>query len=374
MNVAYKNGLIFDGECLRQGCALLMRDGVVQGIVPEGEVDGEFIDLGGDILAPGYVDLQVNGGGGLQFNASPTPDTLATIAQSHRALGATTILPTLITDAPDVTRKAIEAAIHACNEGMPGIGGLHLEGPHLSSSRKGAHEAGFIRPMTEDDLSLYLRAAAQLPALMMTVAPENVQLDQVRQLSAAGVVVSLGHSDTDFGCAMGYQEAGARAVTHLFNAMSQLGNREPGLVGAALANEGLSAGLIADGIHVHPETIRAAWAAKHGAQGIFLVSDSMAVAGSNLRSFSLNDRVISREDGRLTLEDGTLAGADLSMTRAVEVLVETVDVDLGEALAAATNVPARLMAMPEQVGTLRSGMSTDVIRISSDLTGCSPLN
>ncbi len=374
MSVAYKNGPIFDGESLRNRCALLMRDGVVQGIVPEADVDGEFIDLDGDILAPGYVDLQVNGGGGLQFNASPTPDTLATIAQAHRALGATTILPTLITDAPDVTRKAIEATIYACKVGMPGIGGLHLEGPHLASSRKGAHEASFIRPMTEDDLSLYLNASARLPALMMTVAPENVQLDQIRQLTAAGVVVSLGHSDTDFGRAMGYQEAGARAVTHLFNAMSQLGNREPGLVGAALGNEGLSAGLIADGIHVHAETIRVAWAAKRGNQGIFLVSDSMAVAGSNLRSFTQNDRVISREDGRLTLVDGTLAGADLSMTRAVEVLVKNVGVNLGEALAAATSVPARLMEMPEHVGALRQGVSTDVIRIASDLNACAVLN
>ena len=373
MSVTYKNGPIFDGDVLRHGCMLRMQDGVVQDILLEDGAEGEVVDLNGDILAPGYVDLQVNGGGGLQFNASPTVDTLETISQAHRGLGATTILPTLITDTPEVTHQAIEAAIAACKDGMSGIGGLHLEGPHLSPSRKGAHEARFIRAMTQDDLSLYLKVADQLPALMITVAPESVQLDQIRQLAEAGVVVSLGHSDTDFECAMLCQQAGARSVTHLFNAMSQLGNREPGLVGAALANDGLSAGIIADGIHVHPETIRSAWAAKRGHTGIFLVSDSMAVAGSDLRSFTLNDRVINREDGRLTLEDGTLAGADLSLTRAIEVLVTEVGIELDAALAAATNVPARLMGMPKHVGRLHAGVSKDLIRIKSDLSACSIL-
>ncbi len=372
----YGGGPIFDGETLRQGYAICVENGQITAFGPEETVgrDGTYIDLGGDILSPGYVDLQVNGGDGVMFNDAPTVETLGRIASAHRRLGATTILPTLITDTAEKTAAAIEAVEAAVAEGVRGIGGLHLEGPHLSVARKGAHDAALIRRMTNEELETLIRAASILPVLMVTVAPENATLAQVHALSDAGALVSLGHSDAEFDTCMAYADAGARSVTHLFNAMSQLGNRTPGLVGAALASGNLSAGLIADTIHVHAETMRAAWTAKRPPGRIYLVSDAMAPAGSDIREFTLGGRKVSRDCGQLTLDDGTLAGADLDLTTAVRNLVEKIGIGLSEALQAATSVPARLAGMPSHVGVLKISSSADLIRIRGDLSSAVSLN
>jgi N-acetylglucosamine-6-phosphate deacetylase len=322
------------------------------------------IDLQGDILAPAYVDLQVNGGGGVMFNDDPSPDTLARIAAAHRGLGTGSILPTLITDTAERTRAAIDAVCVALHAGMDGIGGLHLEGPHIAPSRKGAHDGDLIRPMGADDLAMLLGAAERIPHLMVTLAPESVSPDQVARLAGAGILVSLGHSDADYDTAMAYQRAGARAATHLFNAMSPLTSRAPGLVGAALANGGLSAGLIADGHHVHPATLRLALAAKAGPGALFLVSDAMAPAGMDMREFHLNGRRIRRHNGRLTLDDGTLAGADLDLTQAVNCLVARAGASLAAALAMTTSVPARLIGLPAGIGTITPGTAARLIRLA----------
>ena len=370
-DVTFLGGPIFDGERLLDGHAARFVDGLLIGIQPveSGSIDLETIDLRGDILSPGYVDLQVNGGDGIMFNDDPSVETLRRIADAHRSLGATRILPTLITDTAEQTSAAISAAVEAVNLGVRGIAGLHLEGPHLSVERKGAHDPSLIRPMTASDLEVLIEAAGKLPALMVTIAPENVTAQQVREMADAGIVVSLGHTDTDFATCMSYADAGARCVTHLFNAMSQLGNREPGVVGAAIANGNLHAGLIADGVHVHAASMSAAWASKTGPGKIFLVSDAMAVAGSDQSEFRLNGRRIQRENGRLTLEDGTLAGADLDLTTAIRILSRTADVDLTSALAAATTVPASLIGVGQNSLTGQQAPDHDFIRIRSDLSG-----
>jgi N-acetylglucosamine-6-phosphate deacetylase len=292
------------------------------------------------------------------------------MAAAHRRLGTAAILPTLITDTPQHTRAAIAAAEEAIAAGVSGIVGLHLEGPHLSLARKGAHDPALIRPMSGDDLDVLVAAAARLPVLMLTIAPENVTLEQVARLAQAGVLLSLGHTDTDYDTCLAYQQAGVRCVTHLFNAMRGLGNREPGVVGAAIDSGALSAGLIADAIHVHPATIRAAFAAKRGPGEIYLVTDAMAPAGTDLETFELNGRKITRASGRLTLADGTLAGADLDLTQAVGVLVNQVGLDLERALRAATSIPARIAGIDS--GHLRVGSSGLVIRISKRLDACAP--
>lgn len=371
--ITFRGGPIFDGDRLHYGHALRLQDGVVTEFdLDERIAPGtEEIDLAGDILAPGYVDLQVNGGDGIMFNDAPTPGTLKRMAAAHRRLGTAAILPTLITDTPAQTQAAIAAVEQAVAAGVAGIAGLHLEGPHLSLARKGAHDPALIRPMNAEDLELLLYAAGRIPTLMVTLAPENVTLDQAETLARAGILLSLGHTDTDFATCLAYQHAGARCVTHLFNAMRQLGNREPGVVGAALDNGGLSAGLIADAIHVHPATIRAAFAAKRGPGEIFLVTDSMAPAGTDLERFSLNGRTITRRDGRLTLTDGTLAGADLDMTRALKVLVDDVRLPAEQALRAATSIPARIAGIDG--GTLRPGSAGLVIRIAKNFGSCTPI-
>ncbi len=373
-DVIYFGGPVFDGGQLRDGQGARFKEGRFAGFVAAGDLPSDVprIDLGGDILGPGYVDLQVNGGGGVMFNDDPSVETLARIAAAHQRLGAVRILPTLITDTAEKTRLAIDAAVAAVGERVPGIAGLHLEGPHLSAARKGAHDAALIRPMTGDDLSQLVQAARSLPALMVTIAPENVNREQVGAMADAGIIVSLGHTDADFDTCVEYARAGASCVTHLFNAMSQLGHRSPGLVGAALATGGLSAGLIADGIHVHPAAMAAAWRAKAGPGKIFLVSDAMAVAGTDQTGFELEGRRIRRESGRLTLQDGTLAGADLDLTTAVRTLVNSMGVGVDAALAAATSVPAKLIGLDVSVLSARPGLE-EFIRIRSDLSGVTPL-
>lgn len=367
--LTFLNGPIFDGMRMREGLAARFEGGRLAALGPEDEIGhtGTVVDLAGDILSPGYVDLQVNGGDGVMFNDDPSVATLRRIAGAHRRLGVAALLPTLITDTREKTQAAITAAIDAVREGVPGIAGLHLEGPHLSLARKGAHDPALIRPMDGADLAMLLAAAAALPVLKITIAPENVTEEQVRSLAQAGVLVSLGHSDASFDTCQAYFAVGARCVTHLFNAMSQLGNREPGLVGATLANGAVSAGLIADGIHVHPQSLRTAWAATTGTGRLFLVSDAMAVAGSDATQFTLEGRLIRRESGRLTLENGTLAGADLDLTTAIRVLIKDVGVSLPEALRAATSVPSEVIGRTD-LGKLVIGCQLErVIRIGAAL-------
>lgn len=375
----YGGGAVFDGQTLHRGVVARFTAGRLTSLShTDHAAKGEtFIDLAGDILSPGYLDLQVNGGDGIMLNEAPTCAGLQRIAAAHRGLGAVQILPTLITDTPEKTAKTIAAVVEARAAGIPGIVGLHLEGPHLSQHRKGAHDATLIRPMTRAGLDQLIAAAALLPVLMVTLAPENVTLDQVKALRQAGVILSLGHTEAPYEVAMDYVEAGVSCVTHLFNAMSQMGNRTPGLVGAVLSSPALWAGVIADGIHVHPATLRAAWAAKQalpGAAGqIYLVSDAMAPAGSDITSFMLEGRQISRRQGRLTLADGTLAGADLDLTTALQVLVEHCDIPLEQALTAAVTTPRQVIGHWAASETALGMAETDFIRIQSDLSAAQPV-
>lgn len=341
---AFVGARIHDGETLHEGAALVAGNGRFSVRPVEALPDGCPTEhLNGGIIAPRFVDLQVNGGGGVMFNDDPSVETLHRIAQSHATTGTGAILPTLITDTPIRTAGAIDAVERAIAEGVDGIAGLHLEGPHLSVARKGAHDGALIRKMEDDDLALLLHAADRIANIMVTVAPENVSTAQIRAMADAGVVVSLGHTDADMVTCLAAFDAGARCVTHLFNAMSPLGSREPGLVGAVLTRGDIYAGLIADGVHVNPTTIRVALAAKPHPERVFLVTDAMATAGSDITQFTLNGRQVYRRDNRLTLENGTLAGAHLDMSRAVSVMVHDVGETEQNAIARATSCPAALL-------------------------------
>lgn len=351
---AYVGATIHDGQALHEAHALVVdTDGGFdlrpQASLPE---DCPVHTLDGGLITPGFIDLQVNGGGGLMFNEDTSVSGLRTIAEAHAKSGTQALLPTLITDTPDRTRAAIDAVETAIAERVNGIVGIHLEGPHLSAARKGAHDLQLIRPMDEADLALLLNAAERLPNVMVTAAPETTSLAQIKTMSEAGIIVSLGHTDASFDTCMAYFDAGARCVTHLFNAMSQLGNRDPGLVGAALIRGDVYAGLIADGIHVHPATIRIALAAKINPEKIFLVTDSMATSGSDIDSFVINGREVLRQNSRLTLADGTLAGADLEMPGALSVMISQTDDNLGQVIARVTSTPASLLRERNGLGGL----------------------
>ena len=361
--VALLGADIFDGTALHSGQAMLLDNDLFAGIVNPARIPPEYSrkSMEGGTISPGFIDLQVNGGGGVLFNDYPTVEGLATIAAAHAKTGTRAILPTLITDTTEKTRAAVDAVAAAIDSGVPGILGVHLEGPHLSIARKGAHDPALIRPMQPADEALLCEAATRLPNVMHTVAPESVTTAQVSRLRDAGVIVSLGHTDCTFADAQAAFAAGATCVTHLFNAMSQLASREPGLVGAALQTGSVSAGLIADGIHVHPASIRTALAAKTGPGGIFLVTDAMSTVGSDITEFQLNGRRVLRRSGRLTLEDGTLAGADLDFPTAIDVMVKQVGVALDAALSMVTSGPAgvllnRLGFGGFSVGTVANGI------------------
>ncbi len=359
MATRFTGAAVFDGTHLHQGASLRVENGRV---TPD-EGAAETVVLDGGILAPGLLDLQVNGGGGRMIDGSTDVATIREVCAVHAGMGATGILPTLITDAPGATRSVVAAGIAAAREGVPGFLGLHLEGPHLDPRRKGAHDPALIRPMEDADLALLLEAAANLPSLLVTLAPEAATPVQIATLRAAGIVVSLGHSDTGAAAALAAMAAGATCVTHLFNAMSGLQNREPGLVGATLTSTAF-AGLIADGIHVDPVTMRVAMKAKP--EGIFLVSDAMAAAGSDATEFRLGGRRILRRDGRLTLEDGTLAGADLSLPQAIRVMVIEVGTPVETALAMATSRPAACLGRSDALGHLLPGRQADMVHLGDD--------
>lgn len=357
---------VFDGLQMHNDAALLLDGEIFDGIVQARNVPADYhiAAVAGGTVLPGFVDLQVNGGGGVMFNDAPTIAGLQTIAQAHAQTGTRAFLPTLITDTPDRQRAALDAVEQAISAKVPGVIGVHLEGPHLSVAKKGAHDPALIRPMTDADERVLLDAAGRLPNVIVTVAPENTTPAQIKRLSDAGVIVSLGHTDCSFADAQAAFAAGASCVTHLFNAMSQLGSREPGLVGAALATPGISAGLIADDIHVHASSIRIALSAKGDADEIFLVTDAMATAGSQISEFTLNGRTVLRRDGRLTLKDGTLAGADIDFAGAVSVLTRQVGSSLTQALRMATSAPARCLRTPGAAGRFIAGQRANAIRLN----------
>jgi N-acetylglucosamine-6-phosphate deacetylase len=359
---------IFDGADWHDRAALVVGGGVVEGLMAaDSPSDIRRVPLDGGMLVPGFIDLQVNGGGGVLLNETPTVEGIRTICETFAQFGTTGLLPTLITDTPEITRRTIEAGIGAAKAAIPGFLGLHLEGPHLSLGRKGAHDPKLIRPMEDDDLQHLVGARPALPNLLTTVAAETVRPEQIAALVRARIIVSIGHSDAGHGAAKTAAEAGASMVTHLFNAQSQLGNREPGVVGAALDIGTFWAGLIADGIHVDAATIGIALRAKRGPGRIFLVTDAMSLTGSPEQNFTLNGRLIHRANGALRLADGTLAGADLTMVDAVAYMHRTIGLPLEEALRMAALYPAEAMGIADRHGQLRRGAVASMVHLSDDL-------
>ncbi|PYE87663.1 N-acetylglucosamine-6-phosphate deacetylase [Phyllobacterium leguminum] len=360
---------IFDGENWLHYAALILDGERIEAVVAREAVPSGIrtIALDEGMIVPGFIDLQVNGGGGVLLNEHPDVEAIRTICAAHAKFGTTGLLPTLITDTREVTAAAIAAGEEATRDNVPGFLGLHLEGPHLSVARKGTHHPALIRPMEDTDLARLIEAQKHLPVLLTTVAPENTTNEQIRALAEAGIIVSLGHSDCSYAVAREAAASGASMMTHLFNAMSPLGHREPGMVGAALDLGSLHVGLIADGLHVDPASIRIALKAKTGPGHIFLVTDAMSTIGTDLTSFTLNGRTIHRANGRLTLDDGTLAGADLDMISAVRFMHQTIGLPLDEALRMASLYPARSIGLADRLGSLRPGMRTSLLHLDDKL-------
>ena len=366
---SFVGATIFDGFKRHLNAALIIKNSKVVEIIPEEKVDPktEQIVLAGGLLTPGFVDLQVNGGGGVLFNDNPSLENLKTICEAHAKLGSTSIMPTLISDSPELNKQAISAITDALDQQVNGLIGLHLEGPHLALSRKGAHKEDFIRPMKEFDCLELESVANKVPNLMLTIAPEAVSSEQITRLSNAGAIISLGHTDCTFNQAAEAVDAGATCATHLFNAMSPFGSREPGLVGAVLNNGKLFSGIIADGFHVNKISINLALRAKKAPGALFLVSDSMSTIGSDQKHFFLNDRLITRSQGKLILEDGTLAGADIHLSDAVRYMVNEVGILQDDAIRMASLIPAKVLGVESEIGCLVPDARADFLWMKNDL-------
>jgi N-acetylglucosamine-6-phosphate deacetylase len=366
--IAYTGARIFDGEKWWDRSALVVADGRIEGIIAaDSPTDAERVPMNGGMLVPGFIDLQVNGGGGVLLNDDQSVDAIRAICANYARFGTTALLPTLITDTREKNIAVIAAGVEAARQKVPGFLGLHIEGPHLAVARKGAHDPSLIRPMEEDDLARLIEARGKLPNLISTVATESVTPNQIARLAEAGVVVSLGHTDANAAAVLAAVEAGAKMVTHLFNAQSQIGPRDPGVIGSALDRGELSAGLIADGVHVHPTNIALALRAKRGPARIFLVTDAMSPTGTEGESFVLAGRTVLRKDGALRLPDGTLAGADLTMIDAVAYMHRTVGVELDEVLRMASAYPADALGVGHERGRLQPGMRADIVHLGDDL-------
>jgi N-acetylglucosamine-6-phosphate deacetylase len=357
---------IFDGYRWHNDSVIFIDRGIVRCVAPRDQSVADWpieVMRPGTMLAPGFIDLQVNGGGGVLLNDDPTPDAMRAIARAHRRYGTTSCLPTLISD----TRAKANAAIAAAKSlvGIDGILGLHLEGPFISPSRPGIHRSDRILMAKPDDLD-WLGELSAVGSSMVTLAPECVPAGFVEALASSGIRVSVGHSEASSDALISAIGEGLSGVTHLFNAMPAMSAREPGIIGVALTEERLTAGIILDGMHVDPVVVRAAFAAK-GRSNIALVSDAMPTVGSDQDHFELMGRQIQLRQGRLVSENGTLAGAHLDLASAVKNAVTLVGISLDDALRAASLVPARFLGIEDHRGTLRAGASADIVALTTKL-------
>jgi N-acetylglucosamine-6-phosphate deacetylase len=356
---ALVNARVLTDHGPQDGLAVLVRGDRIEAIVRADDARvtaAQRHDLTGRLLLPGFIDVQVNGGGGVLFNAEPTVDALATMGAAHRKFGTTGFLPTLITDTADVMRKALDAVDTAIEQGVPGVLGIHLEGPFLATARKGIHDASLFRLPDADDIAAITRNRRGV--VMLTLAVEEVPLDTIRQLSEAGVLVVAGHTAASYDATRAALDAGVCGFTHLYNAMTPLGSREPGVVGAALDDPYSWCGLIVDGHHVHPAALRVAIAAKARGKSV-LVTDAMPPVGADNPEYILNGQTIIARDGICQSNAGVLAGSALDMATGVRNLVNMVGLPLAEASRMASAYPAAWLGLDRTHGRLVAGQRAD---------------
>lgn len=349
------------------GRAVLIEGDRIAGVVEASDprVSGaERTDLGGAMLLPGFIDAQVNGGGGVLFNDAPTVDTIRTIGAAHRRHGTTGFLPTLISDDPSVIAAAIDAVREAIAQRVPGVIGVHIEGPFISRARKGAHDAAKLREL--DARGIRLLTSLEVGRTLVTLAPEVTTPEAIAELARAGVVVSAGHTNATFEEMKSALAHGVSGCTHLFNAMSPLTSREPGAVGALLDDPDCWCALIVDGRHVHPATLRIALRSKRPDRFI-LVTDAMPIVGSGEDFFMLQGRRIGVQDGVCVDEAGVLSGSAIDMATAVRNAVELLGVPIERAARMASTYPAQFLRLERELGRIAPGYRASLTAVDDRL-------
>ena len=362
MKQYYRPHRLFDGKRFVEQPIVTVENGLIADISFE-QPQAEVIELAG-LLAPGYIDVQVNGGGGVLFNNVPELATLQTMVAAHASYGTTAMLPTLITDDIEVMQQGADAIAAAIAQQLPGILGVHFEGPHLSVAKKGVHPKEHVRGIREAEWAVFARQ--DLGIKLVTLAPETVTPAEITRLKELGCIVSIGHSNADYQQTADAIAAGASGFTHLYNAMSPLSSREPGVVGAALTAEHTYCGIIIDHHHVHPQVAKLAFKCK-GADKLVLVTDAMALIGSEQTNFELFGEQVELNGDKLQIATGQLAGSHLSMQQAVQNCVNDLELSLADSLNMASLTPANWLGIAQNYGSLTVGKRADWVVLDAQL-------
>ena len=356
---------LFDGSAVQRDAAVVIEGASIAAVLPKADLSTvvTYQLPGGAWLAPGFIDVQVNGGGDVLFNDAPTAEGLRAIVAAHRRFGTTALLPTLISDTPEKMRAAL-AVVDALADSNSGVIGIHLEGPFISPERPGVHDPRYIRALTAQDAAML--TAPRKGLTHVTLAPEQVPQGFVRKLTTAGIRVSLGHSVATYAETRAAMAEGLTGFTHLFNAMRPLGSREPGPIAAALESSDSWFGMIVDGVHVDPAMLRLAL---RGLANPMLVTDAMPPVGGSRSSFRLYGEEITVEAGRCLRKDGRLAGAVLDMAAAVRNCVRMLGAPLETALRFASANPARFLGVDDRMGRLAPGCRADMVAVDPERIG-----
>jgi N-acetylglucosamine-6-phosphate deacetylase len=361
MHEALINGRIVAHGGILTAHAVVIQDGWIADIVTDEDASLKGLavhDLKGALLLPGFIDTQVNGGGGVLFNDDPSALTIRRIAAAHRKFGTTGFLPTLISDDLAKLKRAIDAVGAAVEEDVPGVLGIHIEGPFLSPARKGVHDAAKFR--TLDEAAFALLTSLKTAKTLVTLAPEMTTPDMIARLAGAGVIVAAGHTNASYDTMREALAYGVTGFTHLFNAMSPLTGREPGVVGAALSDARSYCGVIVDGRHVHPDVLKLALKCKPHDR-FMLVTDALANVGTGLTTFKLQGATITIKDGVCMDENGTLAGSAMDMSRAVRNAIDLLGLDLHEAVTMASRAPASFLGVGDRYGEIAKGLRANFV-------------
>lgn len=367
MPIALTNARILTGEGFVTDRAVLLEGARIEAVVSSGDArvrKAQVVDLGGQMLVPGFIDIQVNGGGGVLFNDDPSLDTVRAIGAAHRQFGTTGFLPTLISDDLDTIGDAIAAVQAALDAAVPGVLGMHIEGPFLNERRRGIHQSKHLRLLDTSLVSLLSRLRGGRTVL--TLAPEMTTTEKIAELVAAGILVSAGHSDANYAQTVAAIDHGLRGFTHLFNAMARLEPRAPGIVGAALYDPETWCGIIVDGHHVDPVVLKLALRCKRHDR-FMLVTDAMPPVGSPATSFLIQGRTIRVVDGICLDDSGTLAGTALDMATAVRNAVSLLDLDLATAARMASQYPAEFLGMGHELGHIAPGYRANLVTLDDSL-------
>jgi N-acetylglucosamine-6-phosphate deacetylase len=364
MLISFFNGRILTEAGFVENRALLVEGGHILAVAHAADsrvgAADHRVDLAGDMLVPGFIDTQVNGGGGVLFNEHPTVEAIRAIGAAHRRYGTTGFLPTLISDDFDRIDLAMRAAVRAVRE-VPGALGIHVEGPFLNQERKGIHDSSKFRRIDERAFEMLTPLAEG--RTLVTLAPELTTPAMTARLAAAGIIVAAGHTNGTYEQITEALGAGVSGFTHLYNAMSPLGSRNPGAVGAALDHDRARAGIIVDGHHVAPAALRIALKAM-GPDRLMLVTDAMPSVGADDKSFLLQGRAITVKNGVCVDEAGVMAGTDLDMAGAVRNAVTLLGVDLPTAIRMASHVPATFLGLGDELGLIAPGYRADLVRLT----------